>query len=63
LQKIGFEIATLRTKGSDVSGSRQKRHLPSMAGRRSGVHIVCLMYAAFNMLKPTAQIGLDLASE
>jgi hypothetical protein len=29
----------------------------------SGLHMVCLMYAAFKIIDPTADIGFDLAKE
>ena len=63
LQKIGLEIANLGTNGFDVNDSTQKYQLRSLPGRFSGLHMVCLMYAAFKILNPTADIGFDLAKE
>jgi hypothetical protein len=61
LQKIAIEIATLGTDGFDVNDSRERYQVPSLPGRFSGLHMVCLKYAAFKIIDPTADIGFDLA--
>ena len=48
-------------KGFDVNDSSQKYQLRSLPGRFSGLHMVCLMYAAFKIADPTADIGFSLA--
>ena len=53
----------LGMKGFDVNDSTQKYQLRSLPGRFSGLHMVCLMYAAFKIINPTADIGFDLANE
>ena len=47
VKKIGFEVATLEMKGFDVNDSTQKYQLRSLPGSFRGLHMVCLMYAAF----------------
>ena len=63
VQKIGYEIAMLGTNGFDVNDSSEKYQLRSLPGRFSGLHMVCLMYAAFKIINPTADVGFDLANE
>ncbi len=63
VKKIRFEVATLGMKGFDVNDSTQKYQLRSVPRRFSGLHMVCLMYAAFKITDPTADIGPDLAEE
>ncbi len=63
VKKIGFEVATRGMKGFDVNDSTQKYELRSVPGRFSGLHMVCLMHAAFKITDPTADIGFDLAEE
>jgi hypothetical protein len=41
----------------------RKYQLLSLPGRFSGLHMVCLMYVAFKIIDPTADIGFDLAKE
>ena len=47
VKNVGFEVAPLGMKGFDVNDSTQKYQLRSLPGRFSGLHMVCLMYAAF----------------
>ena len=63
VEKIGHEVAMLGMNGFDVNDSREKYQLRSLPGRFSGLHMVCLMYAAFKIINPTADIGFDLANE
>ncbi len=63
LQKIGIEAATLGMKGFDVNDSREKYQVRNLPGRFSGLHMVCLMYAAFKIIDPTADAWFDLANE
>ena len=63
VEKIGYEVATLGINGLDVNDSRERYQLRSLPGRFSGLHMVCLMYAAFKIIDPTADIGFDLANE
>ncbi len=60
---VHVEVATLGMKGFDVNDSTQKYQLRTLPGHFSGLHMVCLMYAAFKITDPTADIGFDLAAE
>ncbi len=63
VEKIGYEVATLGMNRFDVNDSREKYQLRSLPGQFSGLHMVCLMYAVFKIINPTADIGFDLANE
>ena len=63
VRKIGVDVATLGFTGFDVNDSSQKYQLRSLPGQFSGLHMVCLMYAAFKIIDPTADVGFDLAKE
>ncbi|HEU5117582.1 MAG TPA: tetratricopeptide repeat protein, partial [Isosphaeraceae bacterium] len=63
IQTIGFEVATLGMKGFDVNDSSQKYTIRSLPGRFSGLHMVCLMYAAFQIISPNQDVGFDLSKE
>ena len=63
VKKIGFEVATLGMRGLDVNDSTQKYQLRSLPGKFSGLHMVSLMFAAFKIIDPTADIGFDLSRE
>jgi hypothetical protein len=34
-----------------------------LPGQFSGLHLVCLMYAAFKILNPSLDIGMDFSQE
>lgn len=63
VQRIGFEVATLGMRGFDVNEPDQKYELRSLPGKFSGLHCVCLMYAAFQRIAPGTDIGFDLSRE
>lgn len=63
IQNIGFEIAILGTRGIDINDPEKKYTLKSLPGNFSGLHLVCIEYAAFKEIAPEQDIGIDLASE
>ena len=63
VQKIGFEIAILGTRGIDLNEPDRKYTLRSLAGEFSGLHLLCLQYAAFKQIAPEQNIGFDLSGE
>jgi tetratricopeptide (TPR) repeat protein len=63
VQKIGFEIAILGTRGLDINDSTQKYTLQSLPGKFSGLHLLCFQYVAFKQIAPGQDIGFDLSAE
>jgi tetratricopeptide (TPR) repeat protein len=63
VQRVGFEVATVGMRGLDVNDPEQKYQLQSLPGRFSGLHMVCLMYAAFKIIAPEQDVGFDLSRE
>jgi len=63
VQKIGFEIAILGTRGLDTNSPAQKYTLRSMPGTFSGLNLVCFEYVAFKLFAPGQDIGFDLSKE
>jgi len=63
VQKIGFEIAILGTRGLDINDSTPKYTLQSMPGKFSGLHLLCFEYVAFQQIAPGKDIGFDLSAE
>lgn len=60
---IGNEIALLGTRGLDVNDPAHKYRLRNLPGEFSGLHLVCLMYVAFQAFQPDVAIGFDLSKE
>lgn len=63
LQKIGFEIAMLGTKGISINDPDSIYTIATLPGEFSGLNLVCHQYAAFKRFAPTMDIGIDLSKE
>ena len=63
VQKIGFEIAMLGTRGIDVNNPASRYTLKSLPGEFSGLHLLSIQYVAFKKIAPTQSIGFDLSVE
>jgi Flp pilus assembly protein TadD len=60
---VGREIAILGMKGLDINEPDQKYTLTTLSGRFSGLHLVSLMYVAFQKTSPGTDVGIDLSRE
>jgi len=63
VQKIGFEIAILGTRGLDINEAIPKYSIQSMPGKFSGLHLLCYEFVAFQQIAPGKDIGFDLSKE
>lgn len=63
VQKIGFEIALLGTRGIDVNNPNSRYTIKSLPGEFSGLHLLSLQYVAFKKIAPEQNIGFDLRAE
>jgi hypothetical protein len=63
VRTLGIEIAFLGRQGLDINDPTKKYTLKSIPGQFSGLHCLCLMYAAFQQFSPGADVGLDLSDE
>jgi tetratricopeptide (TPR) repeat protein len=63
VQRIASEIAMEGRSGLDTNDPAQKYELKSLAGKFSGLQLVCLMYVAFKSISPEMDIGFDLSKE
>lgn len=63
IASVGREIAILGMKGLDINESDQKYTLTTLSGRFSGLHLVSLMYVAFQKTAPGTDVGIDLSRE
>ena len=63
VQKIGFEIAMLGTRGINVNNPDTRYTLRTLPGDFSGLHLLSLEYVAFKKFAPEQNIGFDLADD
>ena len=60
--EIASEIAMLGRKGLNVTPT-PKYQLRSLPGEFSGMHLISIMYAAFQQIAPEQEVGIDLSQE
>ena len=60
---VGREIAILGMKGLDINDPAQKYTLKSLPGTFSGLHLVSVMYTAFQKTAPGTDVGIDFSRE
>jgi Flp pilus assembly protein TadD len=63
IQAIGQEIAVLGMKGLDINDPSRKYTLRLLRGEFSGLHLVSMMYVAYQQFAPDLDVGIDLAAE
>lgn len=64
IQKVGFEIGLLGTKGIDPSNHGKKYTLKSIPGKEfTGLQLLAYMYVAFQYINPSLDTGLDFKYE
>jgi tetratricopeptide (TPR) repeat protein len=63
IQTVGHEIAILGMRGLDINDPAKKYTLKSLHGEFSGLHLVSIMYAAFQKTSPGTDVGIDLSRE
>jgi hypothetical protein len=60
---VTFEIGMLGRADIDVNDPARRYTLKSLARERSGLELVCIMYAGMKAIAPEADAGFDLAAE
>jgi Flp pilus assembly protein TadD len=63
IQAVGQEIAILGMRGLDINDPAKKYTLKTLPGDFSGLHLVSIMYAAFQKTAPGTDVGIDLSRE
>lgn len=63
IQGLGFEIASLGSQGLDINDPSTKYKLKALGGEFTGLHLVCMMYAAVQQFAPQQDVGIDLSAE
>jgi len=60
---IALEIAMLGRTGLDINDPSEKYNLKSLPGTFSGLHLLAIMYTAFQQIDPTMETGADFDAE
>lgn len=62
-RSLALEIALLGRNGLDVNDSAAKYTLKALPGQFSGLQLLSIMYAAFQQIDPSADVGADFKAE
>ena len=60
---VAFEIAMLGQRGIDLHTPDHEYTLRTLPGSFTGLHLMSLMYTAFQQFAPETDIGFDLSAE
>jgi len=63
IEAVGQEIAILGMRGLDINDPTKKYMLKTLSGAFSGLHLVSIMYVAFQKTAPGTDVGIDLSRE
>ena len=62
-QEIALEIALKGQSGLDINDPTQKYTLRTLPGNFSGLHLLAIMYTAFQQIDPSVNVGADFRTE
>jgi tetratricopeptide (TPR) repeat protein len=63
MQRIALEIALKGQTGLDINDPAKQYTLKSLPGEFSGLQLLAIMYAAFQKVDPSADVGADFSAE
>lgn len=63
IQNLAFEIALLGNKGLNINDPTQRHEIQAWPGEFSGLHLISIMFAAFQQFAPGTDVGIDLSEE
>lgn len=63
IQDLALELAILGNTGLDINDPTKKHQIRAWTGEHSGLHLISIMYAAFQQFAPDTDIGIDLSKE
>jgi len=63
IQNLALELTLLGNKGLNINDPAKKYQIKTWAGDYTGLHLISIMYAAFQQFAPDTDIGIDLSKE
>ena len=63
IQNLALEIAVLGNKGLNINDPTKKYPIQAWPGEYTGLHLISIMYAAFQQFAPDTDVGIDLSKE
>ena len=63
IQNLALELTLLGNKGLNINDPTKKYQIKAWTGERCGLHLISIMYAAFQQFAPDTDVGIDLSKE
>lgn len=63
VRRVTMEIAMLGAKGLSIRNPAAQYTLRSLPGTFSGLQLLCIEYAGFQIIEPAVDLGFDIAAE
>lgn len=63
IQNLALELAILGNKGLNINDPTPKHQIQAWPGEYSGLHLLSIMYAAFQQFASGTEVGIDLRKE
>lgn len=63
IQSLALELTILGNKGLNINDPTKKYQIKTWTGEYTGLHLISIMYAAFQQFAPDTDIGIDLSKE
>ena len=63
IQNLALELTLIGNKGLNINDPTKKHQIKAWTGDYSGLHLISIMYAAFQQFAPDTDIGIDLSKE
>jgi len=63
IQNLALELTLLGNTGLNINDPAKKYQIKAWPGEFTGLHLISIMYAAFQQFAPETDIGIDLSKE
>ena len=63
IQNLALELTLLGNKGLNINDPTKKHQIKAWSGEYTGLHLISIMYAAFQQFAPDTDVGIDLSKE
>jgi tetratricopeptide (TPR) repeat protein len=63
IQNLALELSLLGNKGLNINDPTKNYQIKTWAGEYTGLHLISIMYAAFQQFAPDTDIGINLSKE
>lgn len=63
IHNLALELSVLGNNGLNINDPARKYPLQAWPGEYTGLHLISIMYAAFQQFAPDTDIGIDLSKE